>query len=79
MRTNSPTSRQRSLTPLGSFYIFACLFGLQQYSAAWLKLQEAISLIEMCSVHDKLTMESLPADERDRRLRAYLILAITER
>ena len=64
---------------LTSFYIFACLFGLSERGAAWLRLQEAISLAELLGLSDAKTYRDLDPVERDQRRRLYLLLSITER
>jgi hypothetical protein len=62
-----------------SFCIFGALFGLGEHSAAWYRLREAITLGHLCRLHEPASYEGLAKDEAERRLRAYWILAITER
>ncbi|KAG2184403.1 hypothetical protein INT43_000312 [Umbelopsis isabellina] len=64
---------------LTSFYMFACFFGLHEDDSAWFRLREAITLGQILKLHDPSAYESLDHDERERRLRTYWILAITER
>lgn len=64
---------------LTSFYMFACFFGLHEDDSAWFRLREAITLAQILKLHDPSAYESLDHDERERRLRTYWILAITER
>lgn len=68
-----------SLRSKHSFFLFACLFGLQKFGAAWLRLQEAISLAQLLGIADPKKMEQLDPEEKERRRRAYCSLAITER
>ena len=62
-----------------SFFIFAALFGLGEHSAAWYRLRESITLGHLCRLHEPASYEGLAKDEAERRLRAYWLLAITER
>lgn len=62
-----------------SFFVFAALFGLGEHSAAWYRLREAVTLGHLCKLHEPASYEHLPKDEAERRLRAYWLLAITER
>lgn len=55
------------------------MFGLGEHSAAWYRLRESITLGHLCRLHEPASYEGLPKDEAERRLRAYWILAITER
>ncbi|KAM3581906.1 hypothetical protein VKS41_006062 [Umbelopsis sp. WA50703] len=64
---------------LTSFYMFACFFGLEEDESAWFRLREAITLGQILKIHEPSAYESLDHDERERRLRTYWILAITER
>ncbi|KAJ2958161.1 hypothetical protein NQZ79_g6254 [Umbelopsis isabellina] len=64
---------------LTSFYMFACFFGLHEDDSAWFRLREAITLGQILKLHEPSAYESLEHDERERRLRTYWILAITER
>jgi hypothetical protein len=62
-----------------SFFIFAALFGLGEHSAAWYRLRESITLGHLFRLHEPTSYEGLAKDEAERRLRAYWLLAITER
>lgn len=62
-----------------SFFIFGTLFGLGEENAAWFRLREAVTLGYLLRIHETQSYENLEKDEQERRLRAYLLLAITER
>ncbi|PWY98865.1 hypothetical protein BCV70DRAFT_164252 [Testicularia cyperi] len=62
-----------------SFFIFGTLFGLGEENAAWFRLREAVTLGYLLRIHETSSYEHLDRDEQERRLRAYLLLAITER
>jgi hypothetical protein len=62
-----------------SFFIFATLFGMGEHSAGWYRLRESITLAHLCRLHEPAAYEGLAKDEAERRLRAYWLLAITER
>lgn len=62
-----------------SFFIFGTLFGLGEENAAWFRLREAVTLGYLLRIHETSSYEHLDKDEQERRLRAYLLLAITER
>ncbi|KAI3486143.1 hypothetical protein L1887_50284 [Cichorium endivia] len=62
-----------------SFFIFGTLFGLGEENAAWFRLREAVTLGYLLRIHETSSYENLDKDEQERRLRAYLLLAITER
>lgn len=62
-----------------SFFIFGTLFGLGEENAAWFRLREAVTLGYLLRIHETQSYEHLDKDEQERRLRAYLLLAITER
>lgn len=64
---------------LTSFYMFACFFGIGEDEAAWFRLREAITLGQILKLHEPSAYEPIDHDERERRLRTYWILAITER
>ncbi|KAI9889831.1 MAG: hypothetical protein M1814_004933 [Vezdaea aestivalis] len=64
---------------LTSFYLFASLFGSNQHNAAWLRLREAVDLGETLGLPSLETYYGLDPKERERRLRTYLVLSITER
>ncbi|KZT55093.1 hypothetical protein CALCODRAFT_409741, partial [Calocera cornea HHB12733] len=63
---------------LTSFYIFACLFGMKEDNAAWFRLTEAVTLGQLLKLHLPGSYEGLEKGERERRLRTYWILCITE-
>ena len=62
-----------------SFFIFGTLFGLGEENAAWFRLREAVTLGYLLRLHEPSAYEQLDKDEQERRLRAYWLLAITER
>ncbi|UTT94546.1 hypothetical protein NDA17_007324 [Ustilago hordei] len=62
-----------------SFFIFGTLFGLGEENAAWFRLREAVTLGYLLRIHETSSYEHMDKDEQERRLRAYLLLAITER
>ena len=64
---------------MASFFIFGTLFGLGEENAAWFRLREAVTLGYLLRIHETSSYEHLDKDEQERRLRAYLLLAITER
>ncbi|PWN47697.1 hypothetical protein IE53DRAFT_235554 [Violaceomyces palustris] len=64
---------------MASFFIFGTLFGLGEESAAWFRLREAVTLGHLLRLHEPAAYEELEKDEQERRLRAYWLLAITER
>ena len=64
---------------MASFFIFGTLFGLGEENAAWFRLREAVTLGYLLRIHETSSYENLDKDEQERRLRAYLLLAITER
>uniref|UniRef100_V5EUW3 C6 transcription factor n=1 Tax=Kalmanozyma brasiliensis (strain GHG001) TaxID=1365824 RepID=V5EUW3_KALBG len=64
---------------MASFFIFGTLFGLGEENAAWFRLREAVTLGHLLRIHETSSYEHLDKDEQERRLRAYLLLAITER
>ncbi|EJU05159.1 hypothetical protein DACRYDRAFT_113349 [Dacryopinax primogenitus] len=64
---------------LTSFYVFACLFGMKEDNAAWFRLTEAVTLGQLLKLHVPGSYEGLEKGERERRLRTYWILCITER
>ncbi|KAK5170236.1 uncharacterized protein LTR77_004822 [Saxophila tyrrhenica] len=64
---------------LASFFLFACLFGNGQHKAARLRLREAVDLAHSLGIHLPQSYESLQADARERWLRTYLVLSVTER
>lgn len=66
-------------TILTSFFLFACLFGNGEHQAAWHRLREAIDLATSLSIHLFSSYESLDSMTRERWLRTYLVLAVTER
>jgi hypothetical protein len=80
MRCSSLFGKEATLDSImTSFYMFACLFGMGEDNAAWFRLREAITLGQLLKLHDPEAYEPLESDERERRLRAYWLLAITER
>ncbi|KAH6675979.1 hypothetical protein B0J14DRAFT_587765 [Halenospora varia] len=62
-----------------SFFLFGCQFGRGQDNAAWLRLREAISLGELMGLHDSSSYVGLDAEEKERRIRTYWLLSVTER
>ena len=64
---------------LTSFFLFACQFGLGQDNAAWFRLKEAMVLGELLDLGNPRSYSDLDSEERERRIRTYWILAITER
>lgn len=64
---------------LTSFFLFGCLFGSNQHSAAFLRLREALDLAATLGLNDPDLYYRLPGDETGQRLRTYLVLSITER
>lgn len=64
---------------LTSFFLFACLFGSNQHNAAWHRLREAIDLADTLGLDKLEAYEGLILEERERRLRTYLVLSVTER
>lgn len=80
MRSSSDFGENPTLDAvLTSFFLFASLFGSNQYNAAWLRLREAVDLGATMRLHDPDSFQSLSIEDQDQRLRTYLILSITER
>lgn len=80
MRNSALLGSQPSLEAvMASFFIFGTLFGLGEENAAWFRLREAVTLGYLLRIHETSSYEHLEKDEQERRLRAYLMLAITER
>lgn len=64
---------------LASFFLFACLFGSGQHKAARLRLREAVDLAHSLGIHLPQLYETLDAETKERWLRTYLVLSVTER
>lgn len=64
---------------LASFFLFACLFGNGQHKAARHKMREAVDLAYSLGIHSPNTYETLEAESRQRYLRTFLVLSVTER
>lgn len=64
---------------IAGFFMFAALFGLNLHNAAWLRLREAIDYGKLLCLHKPESYEAFSAEERNQRLRLYLILCVTER
>lgn len=64
---------------LASFFLFACLFGNGQHKAARHKMREAVDLAYSLGIHSPQTYESLDSESRQRYLRTFLVLSVTER
>jgi len=64
---------------LASFFIFACLFGSGQHSAARHRLREAVDLADSLGLHLPHAYDGLDTDAREQWLRTYLVLSVTER
>ncbi|KAJ9478882.1 C6 transcription factor [Pseudozyma hubeiensis] len=80
MRNSALLGNHPSLEAImASFFIFGTLFGLGEENAAWFRLREAVTLGYLLRIHETSSYEHLDKDEQERRLRAYLLLAITER
>ncbi|EPQ30683.1 uncharacterized protein PFL1_01584 [Pseudozyma flocculosa PF-1] len=80
MRTSAFFGENPSLeATMTSFFIFGTLFGLGEENAAWFRLREAVTLGHLLRLHEPAAYESLDKAEQERRLRAYWLLAITER
>ncbi|SNX82121.1 related to transcription activator amyR [Melanopsichium pennsylvanicum] len=80
MRNSAMLGSHPSLEAImASFFIFGTLFGLGEENAAWFRLREAATLGYLLRIHETSSYEHLDKDEQERRLRAYLLLAITER
>lgn len=80
MRSSALLGSHPSLEAImASFFIFGTLFGLGEENAAWFRLREAVTLGYLLRIHETSSYEHLEKDEQERRLRAYLLLAITER
>ncbi|KAN0065515.1 hypothetical protein ACQY0O_001352 [Thecaphora frezii] len=80
MRTSAFFGDNPSLeATMTSFYIFGTLFGLGEENAAWFRLREAVTLGHLLRLHEPAAYEQLDKAEQERRLRAYWLLAITER
>lgn len=66
-------------TVLTNIYISGALELRNQKDAAWLKLQEAITVSEILDLPDVENQQTLDADEWEQRTRLYLCLSIIER
>lgn len=64
---------------LTSFFLFACMFGNGQHGAAWHRLREAIDLAQSLGIHQPQSYEPLDSMTREKWLRTYLVLCVTER
>ncbi|KAG2172610.1 hypothetical protein INT44_002625 [Umbelopsis vinacea] len=62
-----------------SFYMFVILSSTGNDDAAWLRLSESVSLGHIMKLHESSAYENIDEDERERRLRVYWLLTITER
>jgi hypothetical protein len=62
-----------------SFYMFVILSNTGDDDAAWLRLSESVTLGHIMKLHDSSAYENVSEDERERRLRVYWLLTITER
>ncbi|KAH8548448.1 hypothetical protein BGW37DRAFT_182570 [Umbelopsis sp. PMI_123] len=62
-----------------SFYMFIILSSTGSDDAAWLRLSESVTLGHIMKLHDMSAYENVDEDERERRLRVYWLLTITER
>jgi len=62
-----------------SFYMFVILSSTGNDDAAWLRLSESVILGHIMKLHDSSAYENVDEDERERRLRVYWLLTITER
>jgi hypothetical protein len=56
-----------------------CNFQVQKWGQAWLNLQEAISIGQLLKIEDVRSYSGLHPAEQERRLKAYWLLAVTER
>jgi hypothetical protein len=64
---------------LTSFFLFACLFGNGQHKAARHKLREAVDLAYALGIHSPQSHAELDQNIKERWLRTYLVLSVTER
>lgn len=62
-----------------SFYMFVCLSSIGHDDAAWLRLSESVTLGQLLKLHDPSAYEHIDDEERERRLRVYWLLTVTER
>lgn len=80
MRVNADFGEQPTLEMiLTSFYLFACLFGNNKHGAAWHRLREAVDLAQSLGIDKQQSYGSLDSITRERWLRTYLVLSVTER
>lgn len=66
-------------TVLTSFFLFACLFGDSKRGAASHRLREAVDLAQTMGIDQQSSYESLDSMTREKWLRTYLVLSVTER
>ncbi|KXT06374.1 hypothetical protein AC578_9091 [Pseudocercospora eumusae] len=64
---------------LGSFFLFACLFGSSEHKAARHRLREAVDLACSLGLHLPNSYDGLTSEKREQWLRTYLVLSVTER
>ncbi|PTB35042.1 hypothetical protein M441DRAFT_63060 [Trichoderma asperellum CBS 433.97] len=62
-----------------SFFLFGSLFGTNQHNAAWLRLRETIDLAQTMGLDDSNAYQGDLGEETGQKLRAYMVLFITER
>lgn len=66
-------------TLLTSIHLSGALDVLGRKNAAWLRLQEAITVSEILDLSNSENQDQLDSDESERRIRAYLCLSVIEK